>query len=305
MNPRSCVALLVLVLAGCVPAAPPGAETYDDHLGMMKYAEVQGRKLAYIDEGTGKPIVLIHGIPTSSWMYRKIIPRLVDAGYRVIAPDLMGMGASDRSEDPGALTVRKQSEYLIELLAEHLMFDEWSHVVHDFGGPITWEMMEDPRFHIDRLIILDTFAFEEGWSPGLNVVTKQAMKIETSRPFDRAFYTMAIKGMVQDPAVANEEMIHGYCQPLTDGGGFTYETLYFQANELKKELPRYQRNLARYEDGDVKIIWGKHDPFLSSASQLYQFKQLLGVGDEDVLLLESAKHLIADEEPESIVRFIQ
>ena len=305
MNPRSCLALLVLVLVGCVPEAPSGAETYDDHLGMMKYAEVQGMKLAYIDEGTGKPIVLIHGIPTSSWMYRKIIPGLVDAGYRVIAPDLIGMGASDRTKDPTALTVKKQSVYLIELLADRLKLDEWSHVVHDFGGPITWEMMEDPRFRINRLIILDTFAFERGWSPGLNVVTKSLTKIGTSRPFDRAFYTMAIKGMVRDEAVANTEMIDGYCQPLADGGGFTFETLYFTANELKNELPRYQRNLARYKDHDVKIVWGRHDPFLSSTLQLDQFKELLDVEDEHVLLLDSAKHLIADEEPEAIVRFIR
>ena len=115
----------------------------------------------------------------------------------------------------------------------------------------------------------------------------------------------AIKGMVEDPAVAHEEMIHGYCQPLTDGGGFTYETLYFQANDLKKELPRYQRNLARYEGADVKIVWGRHDPFLSASSQLDQFKQLLDVGDDDVLVLESAGHLIADEAPEAILRFIR
>ena len=130
-------------------------------------------------------------------------------------------------------------------------------------------------------------------------------KIMTSRPFDRAFYTMAIKGMVQDKAVANAEMINGYCQPLVDGGGFTYETLYFAANELEKELFRYLRNLARYKDHDVKIIWGRHDPFLSSTLQLGQFKDLLEVEDEHVLLLESANHLIAEEEPESIVRFIR
>jgi pimeloyl-ACP methyl ester carboxylesterase len=55
----------------------------------------------------------------------------------------------------------------------------------------------------------------------------------------------------------------------------------------------------------VKIIWGRQDPFLSSTLQLDQFKKLLEVQDEHVLLLESAKHLIAEEQPESIVRFIR
>ena len=191
------------------------------------------------------------------------------------------------------------------MLAGKLKLRSWAHVVHDFGGPITWEMMEDPRFRIDRLVILNTFAFEKGWSPGLNWITKEAMRVETSKLFGPTFYRLAIKGMVKSKSVATPSMIEGYCKPLDEGGGFTYETLYFQANELKKELPRYQKSLAKYKDLDVRVVWGKHDPFLSATEQMLQFKNLLTVDDDNVLVLESAKHLIADEKPDRVVAFIR
>jgi len=300
-----CSAVASLLLASSAVSSYGEIETYADHLKHMQYAKVLGMKMAYIDEGSGKPIVLMHGIPTSSWMYRKVIPGLVDAGYRVIAPDLMGLGASERSADASALTVKKQSEYVLELLAGKLRLGSWAHVVHDFGGPITWEMMEDPRFQIDRLVILDTFSFERGWSPGLNWITKQAMWAETSELFGPSFYRMAIRGMVGDKALATPNMVEGYCRPLDDGGGFTYKSLYFQANMLKKELPRYQDNLAKYKDLDVRIVWGGKDPFLSATEQMPQFRELLGIDEDKVLVLESAKHLIADEYPDRVVAFIR
>ena len=113
------------------------------------------------------------------------------------------------------------------------------------------------------------------------------------------------KAATSSEAVATPSMLEGYCKPLDEGGGFTYKTLYFQANDLKKELPRYQRSLAKYKDLDVRIVWGKHDPFLSATEQMPQFKNLLEVDAENVLVLESAKHLIVDEKPDRIVAFIR
>jgi len=138
-----------LALMGC-SASPRAArqvasygdvQSYEEHVGRMRYADLDGGQMAYIDEGQGDPIVLIHGIPTSSWMYRKVIAGLVEQGRRVIAPDLMGMGASQRLTSAPDLRVKSQAGYLLELLGEHLGLQDWTHVVHDFGGPISWEML--------------------------------------------------------------------------------------------------------------------------------------------------------------------
>ena len=285
-------------------AAYAEVRTYEDHRARMKSFETDAGSLAYLDEGQGIPVVLIHGIPTSSWLYRKVAVQLIDRGYRVIAPDLMGMGASARTEDVTQLTVAAQAGYLNELLAEELGLEDWIHVVHDFGGPITWEMMEDERFKIRRLVLLDTFAFERGWTPELNGITKAAMKLGTMEPFNLAFYEIAVRGMVSREATATDDMLGGYCQPLVEGADLAYKCLYFSSNEVKAELPRYQRTLETYRGGDVHLCWGRGDEFLSADDQVDQLVRLLEIDAGNLAVLDDVGHLVPEEAPDQVVEAI-
>ena len=78
----------------------------DDFPYEPKYGSVDGLRMAYIDEGPedAHPVVLLHGEPSWSYLYRRMIPTLLDAGYRVLAPDLIGFGRSDKPTDPGYYT---------------------------------------------------------------------------------------------------------------------------------------------------------------------------------------------------------
>ena len=99
---------------------------------------VNGKRLAYIEEGHGDPIVLLHGNPTSSYLWRNVIPELTASG-RVIAPDLIGQGDSEKlsvSEGPGRYTFEAAYEYLAGLLSE---LDAEQNVVlvgHDWGSAL-------------------------------------------------------------------------------------------------------------------------------------------------------------------------
>ena len=99
---------------------------------------VNGKRLAYIEEGHGDPIVLLHGNPTSSYLWRNVIPELTASG-RVIAPDLIGQGDSEKlsvSEGPGRYTFEVAYEYLVGLLSE---LDAEKNVVlvgHDWGSAL-------------------------------------------------------------------------------------------------------------------------------------------------------------------------
>ena len=99
---------------------------------------VNGKRLAYIEEGHGDPIVLLHGNPTSSYLWRNVIPELMASG-RVIAPDLIGQGDSEKlsvSEGPGRYTFEVAYEYLVGLLSE---LDAEQNVVlvgHDWGSAL-------------------------------------------------------------------------------------------------------------------------------------------------------------------------
>jgi len=100
-----------------------------------KKVEVDGKQMAYIEIGEGDPIVFIHGNPTSSYMWRNVIPHCKHLG-RVIAPDLIGMGDSDKLDNPGPTSylVPEQMHYLDGLLEALGVIKNVTFVVHSWGG---------------------------------------------------------------------------------------------------------------------------------------------------------------------------
>src|SRR5689334_18862405 len=85
-----------------VARTPPQAlEGLPDFPFTPNYREVDGLRLAHLDEGEGAPVIFIHGEPTWSFLWRKVIPPVRDAGFRCVAPDLAGFGASDKPTDVG------------------------------------------------------------------------------------------------------------------------------------------------------------------------------------------------------------
>jgi haloalkane dehalogenase len=99
------------------------------------YAEVDGLRLHYVDEGEGRPIVCFHGEPTWAYLYRKMVPPLVAAGHRAICPDYAGFGRSDKPTDRAWYTYDRHVELMTRLLEELDVRDAIA-VVQDWGGPI-------------------------------------------------------------------------------------------------------------------------------------------------------------------------
>src|SRR3979411_1754309 len=102
--------------------------------------EVLGQAMAYIDVGVGDPVVLLHGNPTSSYLWRNIIPHLSELG-RCIAPDLIGMGDSDKlpNSGPGSYTFVEHRRYLYELLEALGVTVRVILVVHDWGSALGFD----------------------------------------------------------------------------------------------------------------------------------------------------------------------
>jgi haloalkane dehalogenase len=100
------------------------------------FTTINGKNLAYVDSGEGDPIVFLHGNPTSSYLWRNVMPHLEGMG-RLIAPDLVGMGDSDKLDDsgPGRYTFIEHAEYLYALFDE-LDMNNVTLVIHDWGSAL-------------------------------------------------------------------------------------------------------------------------------------------------------------------------
>jgi haloalkane dehalogenase len=122
------------------------------------YRELDGLRLAHLDEGQGPPVVFVHGEPTWSFLWRKVIPPVRDAGYRCIAPDLAGFGRSDKPVDDDWYTYDRHTETIARLV-EDLDLRDATIVVHDWGGPIGLRVAVEHAERISRIVIMDTGLF--------------------------------------------------------------------------------------------------------------------------------------------------
>jgi haloalkane dehalogenase len=123
-----------------------------------RYWDWEGIRLARIDEGSGDPVVLFHGEPTWSFLYRKVIPPLLEAGHRCIAPDYPGFGRSDKPTEFDWYSYDRHTEAMTALL-DQLEIRGATFVVQDWGGPIGMRIAAERPELCSRLVVMDTGFF--------------------------------------------------------------------------------------------------------------------------------------------------
>jgi len=129
------------------------------------YAEVDDLRMHYVDEGEGDPVVCFHGEPSWAYLYRKMLPPLVEGGHRVICPDLVGFGRSDKPTDRGWYSYDRHTEQVSGLLAG-LDLSEATVVVQDWGGPIGLRWAVENAQRVARLVVMNTGLFTGRVSKG-------------------------------------------------------------------------------------------------------------------------------------------
>ena len=129
------------------------------------YADASGLRMHYLDEGSGDPIVCFHGEPSWSYLYRKMLPPLVDGGHRVGCPDLAGFGRSDKPTEFGWYSYDRHVQFVSEGLAS-LDLSGATVVVQDWGGPIGLRWAVENPDRVDRLVVMNTGLFRDRVSKG-------------------------------------------------------------------------------------------------------------------------------------------
>jgi haloalkane dehalogenase len=129
------------------------------------YVEVDGLRLHHIDEGDGPTVLCFHGEPDWSYLYRHMARELIGAGHRVVAPDLVGFGRSDKPTDQAWYTYERHVDYVTRHLAQ-VPLEDVTVVVQDWGGPIGLRWAVEHRDQVGRLVILNTGLFTGRVSKG-------------------------------------------------------------------------------------------------------------------------------------------
>lgn len=129
-----------------------------------KFIDVNGKKMAYIDVGEGAPIVFQHGNPTSSYIWRNIMPHCEGLG-RLIAVDLIGMGDSEKldASGPDKYRYKEQRDYLFSLWEQIGVKEETILVLHDWGSALGFDWANQNRNYIQGLVYMEAVAMPLNW----------------------------------------------------------------------------------------------------------------------------------------------
>lgn len=152
-------------------AVPPFVRTPDDRFADLAdfpfephYVEVGGLRMHHLDEGPrdGPVALMVHGMPTWSYVYRHVIPPMVEAGYRCVAPDHIGFGRSDKVTDPAWYDIARHTANL-EALVEELDLRDVTLFAQDWGGPIGLAQVVAMPERFSRLVIMNTWLHHDGY----------------------------------------------------------------------------------------------------------------------------------------------
>jgi 2-hydroxymuconate-semialdehyde hydrolase len=256
-------------------------------------ATVSGGTLAYHDVGSGPAVLLLHGFPLSSYLWRGLIPALAGS-HRVIAPDLLGLGESDKPSAGVPLDIHAQTGYLRELLAQ-LDIDRFAAIGHSTGGGVAQLLAADPG--VDTLVLLDTIAFDR-WP------SQATMELQVAPPERETFATIQLVvesaftiGM-HDAAIARAD-VDRYLEPWRDPDSVPAFFRWARAID-GVGLRELEPTMATWTMPTL-VLWGEQDPFhaASIAEQLQDAIPAAALG-----LVPECGHFLPEEAPETIYPII-
>jgi haloalkane dehalogenase len=258
------------------------------------YREHDGLRLAHLDEGDGPPVVFFHGEPTWSFLWRKVIPPVRDAGFRCVAPDLPGFGRSDKPTDLEWYSYDRHAAAMVAMF-EELDLRGATVVVHDWGGPIGLRVAVEQPQRVDRIVVLDTGLFtghqemNDAWMAFRNFV---------ERTEDVPVGLLVRRACKTDPG---DEVIAAYEAPYPSPESKAGARAFPLILPISPDMPGAQAGQRVLEAlrGDPRpklFLWGDSDPVLPLETGR-RFAAALG-GEIDHVIEDAAHFLQEDAGPQ-------
>jgi len=254
--------------------------------------DFDGLALHYVDEGTGDPVLLLHGEPTWSYLWRRLIPRLPG---RVVAPDLIGFGRSDKPEDVRWYSYDRHVASIARLV-EELDLRGLTLVVHDWGGPIGLRVAVEHEDRVERLVILDT-GIGAG-APSEEWLRFRAMMREVGGALDvgRLVAAGTVNGLADDVRAAYDAP---FPTPESKAGALAFpELVPTELDHPSASAMLRVRDELRAWRKPALVVWGAQDAVLPP-SVAQRFVELIP-GARGPVLLEGAGHFLQEDRPDEL-----
>ena len=266
-----------------------------------RFIDVDGGRMHYVDEGAGRPLLMVHGTPTWSFLYRRLVAEL-SRSYRVIAPDHIGFGLSEK---PRHWSYRPEDHARnLATLIERLALTDVALVVHDFGGPIGLSYAIEHPENVRGLVLFNTWMWSLVGSPAERVSRFMA------GPIGRFLYErlnvsprVLVKAAFGDKRKLTKQVHRHYIEAFPSSA--ERRAPWVLAKELIGSTDWYEslwRRRERIVGKPALLLWGMKDPAFGPDA-LARWKELFR--DARVIEFPEAGHFVQEESPEEAARLIE
>lgn len=267
------------------------------------YAEVDGVRIHYIDEGSRRaaPVLLLHGEPSWSFLYRKMIPVIASAGLRVVAPDLVGFGRSDKPKDRHEYTYQRHVDWMRAFI-ETLDLEGITLFGQDWGGLIGLRLAAEDEKRFDRIIGANTFLPTGDMPPGEAFLRW--------RDYSQRVDDLDVGWIVNRSCVGelSDEVKAAYEAPFPDksykAGALEFPLLVPITPDDPASAPnrRAWEVLNRWEKPFL-TCFGDSDPITKGADRFFQ-SAVPGANGQPHTTIEAAGHFLQEDKGEEVAKVV-
>lgn len=264
---------------------------------------INGTRIAHGVHGDGDPVVLLHGTPAASIIWRNIVPRLNGAGYRTHLFDLLGYGLSERPWHPDIDTSISAQVPILESLLDHWGLETAHLIAHDFGGAIAQRFGIISPERIRSLTLIDPVSFDSYPSRRTRQQIEDGVETLLSAPDadHRAHFREWLRSAFQNKRQLDGDALDAYVDYISGPVG---QGSFFQ-HQLRHYDPKHTMDIADrlHELGNlpVKLIWGAED-----AWQAVDWAHRLNaaIPGSELSIVEDCGHFAMEDRPDEITRLL-
>jgi len=252
--------------------------------------------IAYLRTGQGPPLVLLHGIPSSSYLWRDVIEPL-SATFEVLAPDLLGYGDSDKRMDVD-LSIAAQARYVVAFM-ETIGVHQAAVAGHDIGGGVAQLLAVDEPQRVARLILIDSIVDNNWPIPDIARLKEPAWDQIMVNIDLRRGLRKGLEAGVVTPGRVTDEMVDEWTRPFQDLGG---RRAYLRAARSlnNRDLTSRAKHIDEIETPTL-ILWGANDAFLEPAWAETLHDRLR---ESTVQIIDPGGHFLPLDRPDAVVEAI-
>ena len=260
---------------------------------------INGSRLAYGVYGTGEPVILLHGTPSSSYIWRNIVPKLNENGYGNYLFDLLGYGASERPHDANIDTSVSAQVDIVKSFMAFWKLDKAHIVAHDIGGAIAQRFCLFYPQAVKSLTLIDTVSFDSWPSKR----TKQQMQaglenlIKSPALQHQEHFKEWLLSTVENKANFTKHALDGYLALIS---GTVGQASFFQhqvAHYDGKHTMEISHRLHELSALPVQIIWGENDVWQVTD---WAYRLQKAIPNSSLHILPQCGHFAMEDQPEKI-----